>query len=1453
MLSAGTQRLRTLEIPCCKLGDDSHKSTSHLFTPSDISITQPSNLWRLRARAYQNGDDWKILAHIRYCAKILEDSGKLEPFITGLAAFSMTPDAAVDSAALYENVVANLTGWRHWEIGEINESTMLQRIYDVDRKALPQPVSIPASRCYTLKSDRLTVRLLDTPESCNTLTVTDVLTTITEKSSNGPTVCDTVTFVVIIGGFELDLKPDVVTLAPVLARIQTESASAQSEVRSLSSKVVRQARIFGTVNVDRVAATIASTADVAVHSELFNIYYATASSAHDASELSDNGNSVTATKLPALPNALLSHAVALERGRFWFGGNECNSLATISLDNIQASIVIGHPMVSAGADTRTIDVLVKCGGVNINLPRPLLQVYSVYEENKEDFLRYLALFEEQVKNTEEVLRRSQQSLRAAKQSMSLSLQIDMLALAMTVMPTLSVRYGCFGNTVHMAWSDRDSGMARYLLNIQHQLLSLVATDGNGSGHASNFALPVMTVYAATSGGKEVDRSLCTVTLAPMKSTLEVTMLEKAFTAIALVKDDLDSLADLYVFKQEARSTKKRDREVQSDAAPMLLSFRVILSRIGLLVTTPDGGVSVDIRPFNLVLTNCPGLAKDFAGAQSVAASSSLSWTIGSPYVSASCSRRLQHDRLERVAQVSLNFAATSVVTVDEQARTISVAINQVLGIAHPLALSILQHGFSFVLGDISRRRLARSGEIDSLKRQAERVLQLHGMTARGYSQRVLQKAKAARIVVRLRKADLALNLGPTSALSRGLSSSKVPALLCRIDAADALYGDDQSWVLDSKMASMCYEEDFATLDLLNVVGAAAHASANALHVPDIVAKIMVSPGSDESIMVSVDVGRLLLTVNSRIALAISALRDTETFISQSPSNSAEALSTVASIGYTLTFTVDGIDLHLTPLGLASSGRRNVSLQQKFKTMSKAKNGKLTAVALHDDTQTLYVGLPNVIVQSSFSMIDGGQLVDIFVAPVVNTFVPAVVPVMMCFGAEFSVLLRRAVSKSASYMPRMTTTPSASAFSLSVYCPSIKIIFSCQPSSKVETVLTLTELELLVTDTTTTTTSALDHRLPFSDSHLWNITGVLENVKLQLRHEFAPEECLLILLKNVAVAYSLVRESHHDAHAWTVNLPELSGLHTIRHLQDLLIFYDTWFVTARQQAGKQATGVASEFSLDAPSSSRATTPSVAAASPTSTRPRSTYAMLRIGKIAFTADLTQAIGKVLINAENIGAKLSAVEDMTRTCFATVGLLEVRSSGRLNGVLAGLVNARFSFSNVDPFKMNGGVPDRTLTLGCLVADRLLTQLEFNFDPIAVLDISPFYLRITDVWREFSATVVRIHIGVDMRIDRVTGILSKNSVPHVLRLIAKLRAIVFERMKAVPRSSGFIPEDISSSVDAAPLKAGGFSHWAAPVNVSTKLSVLIGDVNVALFKERFDPNQGEVCIECVLYDRLI
>jgi hypothetical protein len=164
----------------------------------------------------------------------------------------------------------------------------------------------------------------------------------------------------------------------------------------------------------------------------------------------------------------------------------------------------------------------------------------------------------------------------------------------------------------------------------------------------------------------------------------------------------------------------------------------------------------------------------------------------------------------------------------------------------------------------------------------------------------------------------------------------------------------------------------------------------------------------------------------------------------------------------------------------------------------------------------------------------------------------------------------------------------------------------------------------------------------------------------------------------------------------------------------------------------------------------------------------------------------------------------------------------------------------------------------------DRALTHLEFNNERIVVLNIEPVEFSLSDLWpidailknrRRNSLNSNEIQIAVHVLLSQVHGILSKNSVPYIMRLWSKLQTLVAEKLQSSrsSQSAANSPVAAPSSADLKPppsipkesLTRNGrlVMNDGSLLAVTVTATIRITDVRLALFKEQLDP--GQDCIQ--------
>jgi hypothetical protein len=414
-------------------------------------------------------------------------------------------------------------------------------------------------------------------------------------------------------------------------------------------------------------------------------------------------------------------------------------------------------------------------------------------------------------------------------------------------------------------------------------------------------------------------------------------------------------------------------------------------------------------------------------------------------------------------------------------------------------------------------------------------------------------------------------------------------------------------------------------------------------------------------------------------------------------------------------------------------------------------------------------------------------VDLKFGPLQNTLSPSI----LSFVGAFSNSL---------YFPSRppTSAPknesSTNAMTVLIHLPQARIDFNCLPFARVEFNTTLIATSILLT---------------FGQE--MNVLASVASFSGRLRHEYAPEDCITVQVDELHLSSVSERETSVIA----LSCSNIGLVHTVRHLHDLILFYKAWCLP-----------------------------------PTSTRPRSTqsarskalktssniHACISLPKIKVSVDLSQAIGKTEVLLQDLrldhNVIIADIAAPIQTSISALKLLEVKASGRLSGLLFGLVNVKL-MSCRNPSKSPSQQSAITLQI-----ERILGMTEFNFERIYVLDLEPLQFRATNMLDASG----KVSANFDVIAKKMQGVISKTSAPCLIEIFRKLSAIVDE--KVLLAQQDFVKAGTSEVIleGSMPLE---FSDAFKTFMTDASITVRFVDFKIALFKEHIDVGQDCVKIK--------
>ncbi|KAI3660900.1 hypothetical protein MP638_006657 [Amoeboaphelidium occidentale] len=444
------------------------------------------------------------------------------------------------------------------------------------------------------------------------------------------------------------------------------------------------------------------------------------------------------------------------------------------------------------------------------------------------------------------------------------------------------------------------------------------------------------------------------------------------------------------------------------------------------------------------------------------------------------------------------------------------------------------------------------------------------------------------------------------------------------------------------------------------------------------------------------------------------------------------------------------------------------------------------------SQSAFVKLPPIYVYSSSRLTRiqvRNDLIKNF-----NTFNPSSLAILL----KFAEALQKLPKQNGKAMRDVDNSGTGLSVLMDLY--PMKVSLTCLPHSKVECVLETTMVSVSV----------------FKDG----LSASLEKAGLRLRHEYAPEDCLTLSFHGMSLLYGSIDSS---SSALSTTIQQVSLKHNIRHLQDFYLFmhyFQDVFASFSQQS-------------ELPQHSN----------------NPFYSTVKVSKMDLSADLTQAIGKVVLSLQNLKARACTHLDGGRIIYAGSELIELHSEGRLSGIVLGLVNSELIISS-RPLGLSEQSPKRndtkSYTAAYFCVKRILTMLEFNLDRILVLDVNPVELSVRDQLETktlVSAPSDVIRLNAECFVGAVHGIVSKNMVPCFLKLSEKLKSLIDEKRRMALVS----PESPFSSAGSVKSNISSLNYHVLfgdrVIPITSSFALKLEDIKLAFFKEQFDPFQD--CIE--------
>jgi hypothetical protein len=156
---------------------------------------------------------------------------------------------------------------------------------------------------------------------------------------------------------------------------------------------------------------------------------------------------------------------------------------------------------------------------------------------------------------------------------------------------------------------------------------------------------------------------------------------------------------------------------------------------------------------------------------------------------------------------------------------------------------------------------------------------------------------------------------------------------------------------------------------------------------------------------------------------------------------------------------------------------------------------------------------------------------------------------------------------------------------------------------------------------------------------------------------------------------------------------------------------------------------------------------------------------------------------------------------------------------------------------------VPEQRVTAS---VERILSMLDFNLERIVVLDLDPWTVSLNCL----GVTSDERQVECDFDLKHVYGIISKNFIPTLIILQDRFWSILDEKRNLVANSVNANMLQPVDSVDklvrtSRSATTVGMLRARLSVYQVAVISIRVSDIQLALFKEQFDPSED--CVQII------
>ncbi|ORY50868.1 hypothetical protein BCR33DRAFT_712841 [Rhizoclosmatium globosum] len=327
----------------------------------------------------------------------------------------------------------------------------------------------------------------------------------------------------------------------------------------------------------------------------------------------------------------------------------------------------------------------------------------------------------------------------------------------------------------------------------------------------------------------------------------------------------------------------------------------------------------------------------------------------------------------------------------------------------------------------------------------------------------------------------------------------------------------------------------------------------------------------------------------------------------------------------------------------------------------------------------------------------------------------------------------------------------------------KVSLSCLPESKVNLNFVLEEADVL---------ACFVPNAQLQPLNAINLTCSIKGMNGSLRHSFSPEDCFRWSVSHLLLNSSFLFSHDTRNYLFKLDSASISAALNVRQLQDLLLFQRLWITPLVPTKAAQT-----KDTIDQPSVFASLLRLPGYSDQEKPFKDSFHFVLRLPSVSLSSDFGQSVGKTSLVVSN----WVSVADVgwTNKSFGTKNLsssvvsIRCLSEGRYSGE-ANVVNPQLMVlgtNNYDPSN------NEIITVGILNVERLDVQLQFQYERILIVDAQPLDYLMIQRWIS-NEGVLTLCSDLSVVIDSFKAIVSRRTIPALLQLVERIKTAMEEKI---------------------------------------------------------------------------